>query len=122
MLTGFDSPGIGISIAKRFATQHFDTIALCSRSSQRLSTEKADVEDAASKAGRNIKVHTFTTDLSDLDSLQRTLEAIGKLGPLGCIYHNAARIKPTETLTTTVAEIEEDFKVPPTCTYVDNLL
>lgn len=51
------------------------------------------------------------TDLSDLESLRKSFKEIEKLGPLGLVYHNAARINPMEPLTTSVEEIEEDFKV-----------
>ena len=39
------------------------------------------------------------------------LPQVEKLGPLGLVYHNAARINPTEVLATSVEEIEEDFRV-----------
>lgn len=111
-------PGIGISVAKLFAQKHFDRIALCARSAERLASEKAEVEDAAKKVGRTVQVHTYPTDLSNLDSLSRTLKEIDKLGPLGCVYHNAARINPSEPLAAPVEEIEEDFKTGNLALYV----
>lgn len=104
-------PGIGISIAKLFAQKHFDHIALCARSADRLASEKAEVEDAAKKVGRTVQVSTHPTDLSNLASLTQSLKEIEKLGPLGVVYHNAARINPSEPLSAPVEEIEEDFKV-----------
>lgn len=104
-------PGIGSAVAKLFAQRHFERIALCARSAEHLASEKIEVQDAAKKVGRNAQVSTFPTDLSDFESLRKTLKEIEKLGPLGCVYHNAARINPTEALTTSVEEIEEDFKV-----------
>lgn len=98
-------------MAKLFAQKHFDNIAICARNAERLASEKAEVEDAAKQAGRSVQVSTFTTDMSNLDSLRKSLQEIEKLGPIGCVHHNAARIKPTEPLTTSVEEIEEDFKV-----------
>jgi hypothetical protein len=50
-------------------------------------------------------------DLSDRQNLQSTLEKIQALGPVGCVYHNAARVKPSEALTTSPDELEEDFRV-----------
>ena len=104
-------PGIGIAVAKLFAQKHFERIALCSRSAERLASEKTEFEEAAKKAGRHVQVSTYPTDLSNLDSLRKTLGKVEKLGPLGLVYHNAARINPTEVLATSVEEIEEDFRV-----------
>lgn len=104
-------PGIGIAVAKLFAQKHFDRIALCARNAQRLASEKAEVEDAAKKVGRTVEVFTYPTDLSNLDSLSRTLQEVAKLGALGCVYHNAARINPADPLSIPIQEIEEDFRV-----------
>ena len=104
-------PGIGIAVAKLFAQKHFERIALCARNAGRLASEKTEVEEAAKKAGRQVQVSTHSTDLSNLNSLRKTLDEVEKLGPLGLVYHNAARINPTEASTTSVEEIEEDFRV-----------
>ena len=110
-LIGYTRPGIGLSVAKAFARKHFDKVAICARNAERLASEKSEIEDTAKQAGRSIEVSTFPTDLSDIASLRKTLKEIEELGPIGSVYHNAARINPTEPLTTPVKEIEEDFKV-----------
>ena len=104
-------PGIGISIAKAFTQKHFDRIAICARNADRLASEKKEVEDAAKAAGRSVEVITFQTDLNDVESLRKTLKEIEKLGPLGMVYHNAAKIKFGDPLSETVEEVEDDFKV-----------
>jgi NAD(P)-dependent dehydrogenase (short-subunit alcohol dehydrogenase family) len=104
-------PGIGISVAKAFALKHFDRIAICSRNSERLSAEKKEVEAAAKEAGRSVEVFTFETDISNVDSLRKTLAKVEKLGPLGMVYHNAAKVKVGDPLAETVEEVEDDFKV-----------
>ena len=104
-------PGIGISVAKLFAEKHFDTIALLSRNAERLEFEKKQVEEAAKQVGRDVKVFAIPTDLSDRDGLRKSLKEVEKLGPLGLVLHNAARINPAPALTTSVEELEEDFRV-----------
>lgn len=100
-------PGIGISTAKAFARKnHFSTIALVSRNAECLSKEKAEVEQEG-----HAQVVTYPTDLADLGQLHDTLKEIEKLGPVGCIFFNAATVRMSEVLTTSVEEIEEDFKV-----------
>jgi len=104
-------PGIGISVAKAFARQYFEVIALCSRDAKRLQSEQAEVEAAAKQAEREVQVVVFPTDLTDLKQLERTLNAVQALGPLGCVYHNAARINYEQPLTTSPKDVEEDFRV-----------
>lgn len=101
-------PGISAAVAKLFAQKHFTTIALVARNGERLATEKTAVERAA---GRNVNVYTFAADMSDIASLGKTLIEVEKLGPLGLVYHNAARINPAEPLKARVEELEEDLKV-----------
>ena len=104
------SPGIGIAIAKAFS-QHFTRIAICSRSADRLASEKKEVEAAAKEAGRSVEVFTFPTDISNVQSLQNTLKEVEKLGPLGMVYHNAAKVKFGDPLAETVEEVEDDLRV-----------
>ena len=110
-LTSNSSPGIGISVAKVFAQKHFDRIAICARNAERLAAEKRDVEAAAKDVGRSVEVFTFQTDISNVDSLRKTLAKVEKLGPLGMVYHNAAKVKFGDPLAETVEEVEDDFKV-----------
>ena len=104
-------PGIGISVAKAFARQYFDVIAICSRDAKRLQSEQAEIAAAAKEAGRDVQVIAVPTDLTDLNQLERTLQAVQALGPLGCVYHNAARINYEQPLTTSSKDVEEDFRV-----------
>lgn len=104
-------PGIGISVAKAFAKKHFQRVAICARNADRLASEKKEVEEAAKAAGRSVEVFTFPTDISDVASLRKTLAEVEKLGPLGMVYHNAAKVKFGDALAETVEEVEDDFKV-----------
>jgi NAD(P)-dependent dehydrogenase (short-subunit alcohol dehydrogenase family) len=105
-------PGIGISIARAFAQKNFDRIAICARNADRLASEKKEVEEAAKAAGRSVEVFTYPTDLTNAVSLRKTLKEIEKLGPLGMVYHNAAKVKFGDPLSETIEEVEDDFKVP----------
>ncbi|KXT03266.1 hypothetical protein AC578_4755 [Pseudocercospora eumusae] len=104
-------PGIGISTAKLFAQKHFSKIALVSRNGERLEKERTEVVQAATEVDTDVQVYTFPTDLGDLTQLRQTLSKIGELGPIGCVFFNAARIRPSEILATSVEEIEEDFRL-----------
>lgn len=103
-------PGIGIHTAKAFARKnHFGTIALVARSPERLAKEKAEIEEVIE--GGKTQVETFPTDLTDRNKLKGTLKEVEKLGTLGCVFFNAATVRMSEVLTTSLEEIEEDFKV-----------
>lgn len=93
-------PGIGVSTAKRFAERHFMKIALISRNAERLEVDKKDVEAAAREAGKEVDVYTLPTNIGDLEQLRKTLVKVEELGPLGCAFYNAARIQPSDILTT----------------------
>lgn len=103
-------PGIGISVAKLFAQKHFSKIALVSRNTERLQSDKEEVAAAAKDAGKTAQVAVYTTDLNDFDALRKTLNEIEKLG-IGAVFYNAARIRPSDILTMSVEELEEDFRV-----------
>lgn len=107
-------PGIGLSTAKQLALKHFNKVALISRNAQRLSEEKTAVLDATKQTGKELTVEAFPTDICDLNALRKTFEQIEAMGPVGCVFFNAARIQPSELLKTSVEEIEEDFKVSET--------
>ena len=95
-------PGIGLATAKAFARRHFAQTVLVARNAERLASEKAAVVEAAKQAGKDVEVFTFPTDLSDLAALRKTLHETEKLGLVGAVYHNAARIKFADHLTTSV--------------------
>ena len=101
-------PGIGLATASVFASKHHRTIVLVSRNEERLAADKQAVVAAA---GRDVEVLTFPTDLSDFGQLRKTLKKIENFGRLGTVFFNAARITPTDILTTNVEDIEQDFRV-----------
>lgn len=109
-------PDIGSSTARQFARKgFFSKIALASRDAGRLESEAEEVRKAG---GQEVEVSTFQTDLSDMKSLKSTLEDVEKLGPLGCVFYNGARIKITDILTTPVEELEEDYRVGAACAVI----
>ncbi|KAI5363092.1 putative short-chain dehydrogenase/reductase SDR, NAD(P)-binding domain superfamily [Septoria linicola] len=111
-------PGIGIATARLFAQKHFSKIVLLARSAQRLEQEKRQVEEAAQEIGREVGVTALPTDLANFDHLRASLQAIEKLGEISTVFFNAARIKPSDVLTTTVEEIEEDYRVSTLALYI----
>ena len=96
---------MGHSFAQK---QHFTKIALLSRNPENL---EAQAKEVRKLSGDKVEVHAIPADLNDFAGLRKALGEIEKLGPLGGIFFNAARINPTELLTTSVEEIEEDFRV-----------
>ncbi|KAF2162660.1 hypothetical protein M409DRAFT_26898 [Zasmidium cellare ATCC 36951] len=109
-------PGIGLHTALAFArTPHFHTIVLVSRNATRLAKEKVLVEEASKN---QTHVVTFATDLADFDQLRGMLGEVEKLGTLGCVVFNAARIQFGEVLGTGVGEVEEDFRITTLALYL----
>lgn len=104
-------PGIGLSTASIFATRKFDKIALIARDTARLSKDREGVLQAAKAAGRDVEVSTFSQDISETASFQKTLEKIEKLGMISCVFFNAARVQPSDLLTYEEKELVEDFMV-----------
>lgn len=102
-------PGIGSATAKEFAaTGSFSKIVMVSRNEARLQKESEAVRKAATS---NVEVISIPCDLSDLSALQKALEEIQNLGPLGGIFFNAAQINIVDPLTAPVDELVEDFRV-----------
>ncbi|USW57150.1 Putative NAD(P)-binding domain superfamily [Septoria linicola] len=98
--------------------KHFSKIVLLARNAQRLEQEKRQVEEAAQEIGREVGVTALPTDLANFDHLRASLQAIEKLGEVSTVFFNAAWIKPSDVLTTTVEEIEEDFRVSTLALYI----
>jgi NAD(P)-dependent dehydrogenase (short-subunit alcohol dehydrogenase family) len=102
-------PGIGSQTAKRFAEKHhFSHIALASRNAERLN---AEAEEVRKIAGKDVKVTTHVTDMSDMKSLSNTLQEVEKLTPLECVFYNGARINITDPLKAPIEELEQDYRV-----------
>ena len=104
-------PGIGLATASLFASYKFSKIALISRQSARLGEERAAVLQAAKAAGRNIEVFTFSQDIRETESFQRTLKRVEELGEISCVHFNAARVGPSNLLTYDEKEVISDFMV-----------
>ena len=101
-------PGIGLSTASIFASQRFDKIALISRNTARLAEDREAVLKAA---GREVEVATFTQDVAETSSFQKTLEKIEKLGVVSCVFFNAARVHPSDLVAYEEKEVAKDFMV-----------
>jgi D-ribose pyranose/furanose isomerase RbsD len=98
-------------IAAAFTTKGIDHIILLARNLQRLQNEDAPF---VSKASSNVKVDSVRIDLSDtksIPSVLKELDTLTKGEDIEVIVFNAARIKPSETLTTDVEELHEDLNV-----------
>ncbi|KAL2810312.1 hypothetical protein BJX63DRAFT_423157 [Aspergillus granulosus] len=111
-------PGIGVSVASRFARGHFDAVALIARNPSQLSKDREAVLAAAADAGRDVTVQTWQVDIGDLDLLQRTLLEIECFGSLECVYFNAARVGPSVLLEFPDKGVEEDFRVSSLALYI----
>jgi NAD(P)-dependent dehydrogenase (short-subunit alcohol dehydrogenase family) len=109
-------PGIGVSVASRFARSHFSAVALVARNGEQLSKDRATVLAAASEAGRAVEVRTWQADISDLSLLEKTLKEVEEFGSVECVYFNAARVAPSPLLEFPDEEIEADFRVRSTGT------
>merc|ERR1712029_900981 len=88
---------------------------MVSRNEARLQKESEAVRKAATS---NVEVISISCDLGDLSALQKALEEIKNLGPLGSIFFNAARINIADPLTAPVDELEEDFRTTNLALYV----
>ena len=78
--------------------------------------ERLQKEDApfVAKASPSVKVDTLRIDLADTQSIPsvlKQLDALTQGEDVEVIIFNAARIQPSETLTTPVSEIAEDLNV-----------
>ena len=103
-------PGIGISVASRFASQGFDHVILLSRNAQRLAEEKQAVLAGARTEG--LRVDAVPVDLADPTSLSHAFQQIDRLTQsVEVVFYNAARVAPSPLLEFPVEGIEYDFKV-----------
>ncbi|KAF2128472.1 NAD(P)-binding protein [Dothidotthia symphoricarpi CBS 119687] len=103
-------PGIGNHVAAEFASKGLTHIILLARNTHRLENEDAPF---ITKASPGVIVSTLPIDLADLSSLPAVLSKLDDLTAgedVEVIFFNAARIKPSEVLDVSVAEIDEDFK------------
>ena len=104
-------PGISNNVASKFASKGINHIILLARNTHRLQNEDAP---SVSKSNSSVKVDTLRIDLADLGSIPDVLKELDSMTQgedVEVIFFNAARIKPSDVLSVSVEEIEEDFKV-----------
>ncbi|KAK0124667.1 hypothetical protein ONS95_009613 [Cadophora gregata] len=105
-------PGLGISIAKSFATHSFSKIALISRNNTRLLSEKASLESSVlESAGKQIEVETRSVDIAESEKFKTVLKEVGEWGTVTCVVFNAARVQPSEILVEGEEEIVKEFMI-----------
>ncbi|TVY82442.1 hypothetical protein LSUE1_G005159 [Lachnellula suecica] len=102
-------PGIGVSVASLFAVRKFDTIALLSRNTTRLSNDRETVLKAAQKAGRTVDVKTFAVDITSFEYI-RTLAKVEQLGNISCVVFNPARVAPGSLFELNEQQLLQDFQ------------
>ena len=91
-------PGIGLSVAKRFAQEGFD-IAMIARSADRLNLYSKFLEDEYSA-----KSFGFMADVSHFDQLEGVLKEIHKQhGSTDVLVYNAAVVQKTKPLVLSAA-------------------
>jgi short-subunit dehydrogenase len=104
-------PGISTNVASKFASKGIDHIILLARNEQRLQNEDAPF---VSKSNPSVKVDTLRINLADLGYIPGVLKELDSMTQgedVEVIFFNAARIKPSDVLSVSVEEIDEDFKV-----------
>lgn len=104
-------PGIGLSVASCFTRYHFSAVALIAGTESQLVNDRRAVLIAAAEAGREIKVRTWNSDISDLSKLEKTLREVEGFGRVECVYFCTARVEPSPLLDFPVQVIEADFRV-----------
>jgi NAD(P)-dependent dehydrogenase (short-subunit alcohol dehydrogenase family) len=97
-------PGIAVSTASLFAQKKFGRIALISRSSSRLQTDKEFILSSflnfssSTQTPREVQIETWAVDITQSDKFQQVLGEVEewsqKDGDLGveCVLFNAARV------------------------------
>ncbi|TKA61211.1 hypothetical protein B0A49_06872 [Cryomyces minteri] len=108
-------PGIGVHVAATFATHGFNRIILLSRDIKRLEDDKATILEAAGDS--KVQVALVKVDLADEASLEQALKQLEELGPVECIFFNAARVGPSKLLDFPAAKISKDFATTNTALY-----
>ncbi|PVH76941.1 hypothetical protein DL98DRAFT_517649 [Cadophora sp. DSE1049] len=105
-------PGLGLGISKSFATHKFSKIALISRDSPRLTSEKNSIESSVlASTGKEVQVKTWSVDIVESEKFKGVLKEVGEWGMVTCVVFNAARVQPSEILVEEEGEIVKDFMV-----------
>lgn len=104
-------PGIGVGVASAFAVRGFTHVALVARNAERLAQDEDQVLDAIQERGYTCQTKTWACDLTDFDSLKKTLAEIETFGRLECVLFNAARVAGKPPLEEGTEDIEKDFRV-----------
>lgn len=86
-------PGIGVSTTSLFAKNRFDRIAILSRSSSRLETDKKAILSSLPPS-RTVEVATWSVDITKSTAFKNVLGEVEKWtnGNLECVLYNAARV------------------------------
>jgi 3-oxoacyl-[acyl-carrier protein] reductase/bacilysin biosynthesis oxidoreductase BacG len=92
LITG-GSAGIGLAIARTFVAEGV-SVAIVSRSAERLAGAKATLEGiAATRAGAAPRVFAISADLSQADEVERSArEAAASLGQIDILVNNAGAV------------------------------
>lgn len=84
-------PGIGLAVAKLFATRKFSKVGLLARTESSLNDAKKEIQSVAHDSQKDLDVRTYVVDVTDLSKLKQILQQTEKdLGPPECVYFNAA--------------------------------
>lgn len=98
-------PGVGLSVAKRFAKEGF-RIALIARRQDMLDEYKTEL------TRQGADVHIFSGDAGDFESLIQAFKKInGSLGDTHVLVYNAAIVRSSLPSECSPARLLEDFKV-----------
>jgi short-subunit dehydrogenase len=98
-------PGVGLAIARRFASSGFD-VALVARRADALEALATDV------GGGGVKAQPFTADAADTASVKRALATIAaQMGPPEVLVYNAAVATPGVPSSFDPEQMVRDFRV-----------
>jgi len=98
-------PGVGLAIARRFASSGFD-VALVARRADVLKVLATDV------GGGGVKAQPFTADAADTASVKRALATIAaQMGPPEVLVYNAAVATPGVPSSFDPEQMVRDFRV-----------
>lgn len=107
-------PGIGLATATLFASKKFSKIALLSRNTTRLSTDRDTLLSSLPASRKSeVEVKTWAVDVTESKTFKGVLEEVGEWAVEGvdCVVFNAARVEPSKVLEFEGEEVVRDFMV-----------
>lgn len=108
-------PGIGLAVSTLFASKKFSKVALLSRDSDRLSTDRSTLlSSLPSSLPNQAEVKTWAVDITDTKKYREILADVEKWagdGGVDCVVFNAARVAPSPVLEFSEDEMVKDFMV-----------